>query len=140
MEFYEVLHNDCYGGFHFPTEFLEKVFQTYPPHSDVGKSLWRKENITKFISPDEESEEKSKPPTPIPEFVASALLQQAIQKEECCPISMEDLTTENATVTSCYHIFNHESLQNWLETNTSCPVCKQSCVVTRVLPTIPIQS
>lgn len=75
-------------------------------------------------------EEKSN--VPIPQFVASALLQQAIQKEECCPISMENLMAENAAVTSCYHIFERKSLYSWLEINTSCPICKQTCVPTDV--------
>ncbi len=79
-----------------------------------------------------EIEENTKPPTQIPEFVASALVKDAIQKGECCPISMEDLKTGSIAVTSCYHIFDRSSLQGWLTDHTTCPVCKQACVVTEV--------
>ena len=40
-DYYEVLYNDCYGGFDFPEEFDELVFNTYPPHTPEGLKLFR---------------------------------------------------------------------------------------------------
>lgn len=39
--YYEVLYNTCYGGFGFPEEFTLKMFELYPPHTDVGKKLFK---------------------------------------------------------------------------------------------------
>jgi len=43
-----------------------------------------------------------------------------------CPISMEAFE-DNDTVTvirHCGHVFHTESLSNWFQTNTRCPVCR----------------
>ncbi len=74
----------------------------------------------------------SNDPTPkkaaIPTFVADALVQSAIAKDETCPISMEsyEIGKHTTAVTSCYHIFQKSALDTWLERNTCCPVCKQT--------------
>jgi hypothetical protein len=66
----------------------------------------------------------------IPKFVASALLKDAMERNEVCPISMEILHLENAVVTSCFHIFEKNSIQTWLSTKSCCPICKKECVTT----------
>jgi SUMO ligase MMS21 Smc5/6 complex component len=66
-------------------------------------------------------------PTPIPAFVATLLVEDAISKKQDCSIMMEPVTKESAVVTNCYHVFNKDAIARWLETNTSCPVCKQLC-------------
>lgn len=65
---------------------------------------------------------------PIPTFVAEALVHSAIAKDESCPISMEsyELGKNKTVVTTCYHIFQKSALDTWLESNTCCPVCKQT--------------
>lgn len=52
MDTYDVLYNTCYGGFDFPTEFIEKVFKAYPPNTELGKKIWKSEDIACFIPPD----------------------------------------------------------------------------------------
>lgn len=62
----------------------------------------------------------------IPMFVAELLIKEAIKKGESCSISMipfEESTS--VTVTSCYHIFNTESIEEWLRCNSVCPLCKK---------------
>ncbi len=83
------------------------------------------------LKPIEDVLEK-KPITPIPLFVATSLLTSAIQKGETCPISMEELTIGNAAVTSCFHIFDRLSIQNWMTDHSTCPICKQDCALTDV--------
>ena len=45
---YEVLYNDCYGGFGFPDRFVEEVFRQFPPESEEGMKLWEP-TIDRFI-------------------------------------------------------------------------------------------
>jgi hypothetical protein len=76
---------------------------------------------------------------PIPEFVCRALIREAIEKRESCPISLSEFTPETSmSVTSCYHVFETDSLTVWLNTNSSCPVCKQPCVHTHILSPHPL--
>lgn len=82
-----------------------------------------------------ETEDDTPPPPPprmqgatgVPIFVATLLKQDQLEKEGCCPISLtliKDLP--QITCTSCYHLFDPESLNRWLETKDTCPVCKQT--------------
>ncbi len=58
----------------------------------------------------------------IPIFVIEALLEKSAD----CPISMKPFKEcDNLLVTSCYHIFDEESLEAWFKTNPTCPLCKQ---------------
>jgi hypothetical protein len=48
-EYYEVVYNTCYGGFSYPKNLIDKIFEMYPPESDVGRTLWKEDSI-KFIN------------------------------------------------------------------------------------------
>ena len=79
-----------------------------------------------------EDEKEPAPPTdPIPLFVAEALLEKAIAAEETCPISLEPLEKGAAAVTSCFHTFQAAALEEWCSKQTTCPVCKKTCAVTK---------
>lgn len=78
----------------------------------------------------------ARPPPPpsratrMPQHVVKLVIAEAIRKKESCPISCDDITEENATVTSCGHVFTRIAIKTWLETPSSknlCPVCKQEC-------------
>jgi hypothetical protein len=69
---------------------------------------------------------------PIPKYIAGVLVKNAIDKEECCPITMETLTDESATITSCFHVFEKSAIETWLndeKNHSKCPVCKQVCKI-----------
>lgn len=66
-----------------------------------------------------------RPPTQIPKFVTDALKRDAIQANYICPITMDSITTITPAITSCYHIFNHESITECLKKNKACPVCRE---------------
>ncbi len=51
-EYYEVVYNTCYGGFSYPKKLIDKIFEMYPPESDIGRTLW-KEDIITFINSEE---------------------------------------------------------------------------------------
>lgn len=66
-------------------------------------------------------------PLPIPELVGTLLIQNASQGEDTCPISTvpyKELRSLSAT--SCFHVFDTESIQTWLKEHKQCPVCRHS--------------
>ena len=68
----------------------------------------------------------------IPQHVKKLLIHEAVRNKELCPISCEDITEENADVTSCGHVFIANEIKTWLSMESSkclCPVCKQKCSV-----------
>jgi hypothetical protein len=75
-----------------------------------------------------EEDDTTSKPEPIPQFVAEALLAKSTG--ELCPITMEPLAAGNVSVTSCFHIFQKDAIEQWLAKNTTCPVCKKECSVT----------
>jgi len=69
----------------------------------------------------------------IPRFVMESLKRDAIARKYECPISMTPI--EEATevcFTECFHIFEKESMRQWLKEKPECPLCKArvSCVQT----------
>jgi len=66
-------------------------------------------------------------PQPLPQHVAALVIRSAIESGAQCPITMESIAESNAAVTSCGHVFNRRALDRWLETNTTCPECRQIC-------------
>jgi hypothetical protein len=65
----------------------------------------------------------------IPKFVTDALKRDAISTNYRCPITMEPLT--DAAITSCYHIFDRESITRSLQTSQACPVCREVVTFTQ---------
>jgi len=66
----------------------------------------------------------------LPPHITKIVLADAIRKNEVCPITSEDITETNATVTSCGHVFTTAAITHWLSLPSSrglCPVCKQKC-------------
>lgn len=68
-----------------------------------------------------------------PAHIKRIIIEDAIRKKETCAISCDEITQENAGVTSCGHVFLKESVARWLEQRSSerrCPICKQKCQLT----------
>jgi len=63
-------------------------------------------------------------PTPLPKFVADALIRDAVAADAICPITMEPITSATAAVTSCFHVFDANAIAIWLADNHTCPTCK----------------
>lgn len=71
-------------------------------------------------------------PLRLPESVGTLLLKQAWSGEESCPISAIPFQEiQSLSVTSCFHVFNTESLQQWQQTKNECPVCR--CPIINVI-------
>ena len=60
----------------------------------------------------------------IPKHILKVFIEDAISKNSLCPITMEPLTLENASITSCGHLFDKEALCLSLKTCKKCPMCR----------------
>jgi hypothetical protein len=61
----------------------------------------------------------------LPKAVGDILLANARQGAESCPIAATPFKEcEKICVTSCFHVFDTESLTRWRTDHTSCPVCR----------------
>jgi hypothetical protein len=61
----------------------------------------------------------------LPKAVGDILLANARQGSESCPIlAVPFKECEKISITSCFHIFDSESLIRWRADHTSCPVCR----------------
>jgi hypothetical protein len=66
----------------------------------------------------------------IPNHAIRLLLLGAVIEGEECPISGTAIDITNGSVTSCFHLFERDSIARWLalpHTNKKCPVCMQEC-------------
>lgn len=60
--------------------------------------------------------------------IADAMIRDAISQNAMCPISMEPITQETGTcVAPCYHVFDRESIAQWLDKEATCPTCREPC-------------
>jgi hypothetical protein len=67
--------------------------------------------------------------SPLPKFVADALIAAAVAASATCPITMEPIEATKASVTPCYHVFDSTAIASWSAAgNTTCPTCKQPLI------------
>jgi len=60
-------------------------------------------------------------------YIVDLVIDNEIQKNSICPISLELLSKEKSVITNCFHVFLKEHIEYWLRNNNSCPVCKARC-------------
>lgn len=65
----------------------------------------------------------------IPSYVIELIKQDAVKKQDTCPILYDSLTMDNSVVTSCFHTFSKTGITQWLKNNSACPKCRQKCTV-----------
>jgi len=68
---------------------------------------------------------------PIPQRIAWLIAEDSCKKGDLCSIITSEITPITAGVTSCFHVFDYESISMWLNTKDTCPVCREKCVVTK---------
>lgn len=71
---------------------------------------------------------------PIPRRIAWLVAEDACKNKESCPITTSELSPITASVTTCFHVFDTESLSEWFArhpTKTKCPVCREVCLMTK---------
>jgi len=60
----------------------------------------------------------------IPNHIFRVYLQDAIARNEICPIIMEPLMMSTAGLTSCGHLFNKDALLMAIRSSPLCPTCR----------------
>jgi hypothetical protein len=68
---------------------------------------------------------RKKPTKP---HLVSLVLKAAIDEKRVCPITFDPITESSTCIAPCYHSFDNAAIDNWLETNTTCPECRETCV------------
>jgi hypothetical protein len=58
-------------------------------------------------------------------ITSNSHIQNLIDKNETCPVSMIPLTRYNTRITSCGHAFS-SSVERWISEKGSCPVCRSA--------------
>ena len=74
------------------------------------------------------------PLKPIPKRIAWLIAEDASKSNESCPILAEPISPITAAVTSCFHVFDHDAINEWFvrnPVNTRCPVCRDLCLFTK---------
>ena len=68
----------------------------------------------------------------IPKHMIEAVLRDASTRGEVCPITYEQIDMTSSAITSCFHVFDRESIDKWITNPANgdkCPVCKSQCNV-----------
>ena len=68
----------------------------------------------------------------IPKHMIEAVLRDASTRGEVCPITYEQIDMTSSAITSCFHVFDRESINKWITNPVNgdkCPVCKSQCNV-----------
>jgi hypothetical protein len=85
------------------------------------------------VSPTVAPVEKKKYTIPsIPKHLIEAVLRDASSRGEVCPITYEPIDMTSSAITSCFHVFDRESIDKWIlnpANGDKCPVCKSQCNV-----------
>lgn len=68
---------------------------------------------------------------PIPQRIAWLVAEDSCKKGEICSITTSEISPITSGVTSCFHVFDYESISTWLSTKDTCPVCREKCVLTK---------
>lgn len=71
------------------------------------------------------------PIKPLPKRIAWMVAEDAGKNGDKCAITMEPITPITAAVTTCFHSFDHESIQTWMQNHTTCPQCRERCAITK---------
>lgn len=83
------------------------------------------QNLGRQIETSLRDKEEKEQKEPLPSF----LYKHFSKKEEnsSCPICFEDYEEESVmTCTDCVHFFHKDCLQKWIDTNSTCPICRQT--------------
>jgi hypothetical protein len=64
-------------------------------------------------------------PLTLQAFTIQAIINHAVSENMACPISMNPIAKDTAAVTTCQHVFERDSIAQWMADHENCPVCRQ---------------
>jgi hypothetical protein len=115
-----------------PQTLIKKEYtiaDAYLPAIETNVRLWRLAPVpTPVPTPPQVQTLK-----PIPRRIAWIIAEDASKNNESCPITTNELSPLKAAVTTCFHVFETDSLSEWFARNpiTKCPVCREVCLMTK---------
>ena len=116
-----IVNND-FGGVTRGEPYLhDVVLWTVPPaptEAEVARAGAREGTIVAPIKP-------------LPKRIAWIIAEDAGKSGDKCAITMEPITPVTAAVTTCFHCFDHESIETWMQNHTTCPQCRERCAITK---------
>lgn len=64
------------------------------------------------------------------DFCAPAFIIDT-QKDDCCPICLDDISKKQYArrIIKCKHTYCGECIEQWLQKNHNCPVCKEDVII-----------
>ena len=111
-----------------PIEHLERMWVS---NSQLVAEYdgWQMTNeFTGIVQPIERKEKKPR------DSIIRAIIKNSIEEEKNCPITMTILILEDSALTNCYHVFNKDAIELWLVNHTTCPICREECIVWGITP------
>ena len=116
------------------TQALDELLESFhdlPIPRNLTELLEQEGDLPRaFQVHDEASPRAVSMPLPIPQRVGELLIHDARAGTECCPITASPYSTATRlSVTSCFHVFDAESLETWRrEGSNTCPTCRATIV------------
>ena len=104
-----------------PALLIELVPELMPAASAAPRAAVPREAVRPAARPQRR--------TPFPIHLVAAVLAHAAATAALCPITMEPVTPDTATVTSCGHIFQSGAIVQWLTGHDTCPECRAPCCI-----------
>lgn len=74
---------------------------------------------------------RAEPIKPLPKRIAWMVAEDAGKNGDTCAITMEPINPITAAATTCFHCFDHEAIQTWMQNHTTCPQCREHCAITK---------
>ena len=62
--------------------------------------------------------------TVVPKYVLKGFVDSLITSKESCPITMDELTAGDVSLTKCFHAFSRGSIEHIMKTTKRCPTCR----------------
>jgi hypothetical protein len=136
-------------GTQLPQAFMKRDYPAPPATAEVeitDKELW-----TVRASAQQEAaqqapglaalataaQQQQQPPPvikPIPQRIAWLIAEDSSKSKETCAITTDEISPITAAVTTCFHVFEYDSIQEWVNKNPArptCPVCREVCAITK---------
>ena len=65
----------------------------------------------------------------LPPHVVPMIISEAVTQHRQCSISLDDITADNACVTTCGHVFTKDAISRWMQQHRTCPECRKQCEI-----------
>lgn len=135
-------------GTQLPQAFMKRDYPAPPATAEVeitDKELWTvrasAQQAPGLAALATAAQQQPQPPPviktilkPIPQRIAWLIAEDSSKSKETCAITTDEISPITAAVTTCFHVFEYDSIQEWVNKNPArptCPVCREVCAITK---------